>query len=889
MALAPGTRLGPYEVVAPLGEGGMGEVYRATDTRLGRTVALKVLGADTVRDPAARERFEREARLIARLQHPHICVLHDVGVEGDTPYLVMELLAGETLDARLIKGHLPLDDALVIGAQIAQALDAAHRQGIAHRDLKPANVMLVKGASRTDAKLLDFGVARPVDAAARAGQDADDATGVTGATTAAVLTDRHTLVGTLPYMAPEQLAGQPADARTDLWALGCVLYEMLTGTRPFAGKTTASLMAAILEQPAPPLADRAPLTPPLIDHLVRRCLEKDPEHRWQSARDVALELDWARGATSGDLLRAAPPALTTRRGLLFAAGGALAAGIGGWMFGRRTADRADGAFDAPTILTLTPPAGMVFAGQGLALSPDGRALATIVNQDGTRRLLIRRFDEAEFRELPNTIGAEYPVFSPDGEWLLFWAADRLSKVPVAGGPAQVVTTCTYRYGATWLPGRIVFASNDSPDLLVVPDSGGTPTSLVSASAFDGQPLRWPRALRDGKTLVFTTFGGALELTRLAAFDLDTGSGRVLGPGTHAVPLASSVVAYSKDGLLHTATIGAGAAALDEPQATAHSLLSNSGGMASLDCQGRTVAWHRGENLLRQVVTEYDRAGRRTVRSQAQRALGTWISPVSPDGRYFATAVFMGLDEIIVTEIDSGSSTRVAVSGRPRSPAWSTDGRTLYFTDTSTGTVFAQRLFSDARPVQLARYATGEGLALLALSDSRLLIANRLAGSADVRVEIVGLGGDNTRQVAFDIPTSVGVSPRLMLSPDAGYVLYYEGDTSRAALRARHVNRLDQWVQLAAGVGMPIGWGTRGVYTVLNNVVHELPVTVQGSELVAGTARPLFEIGPNVVSLGTTAAIRMRRDGESFVAIESADGRPDEIVVMLNGAQALRRA
>ncbi len=619
--------------------------------------------------------------------------------------------------------------------------------------------MLVKGASRTDAKLLDFGVARPVDAAARAGHDTDDATGVTGATTAAVLTDRHTLVGTLPYMAPEQLAGQPADARTDLWALGCVLYEMLTGSRPFAGKTTASLMAAILEQPAPPLADRAPLTPPLIDHLVRRCLEKDPEHRWQSARDVALELDWARGAASGDLLRAAPPALTSRRGLLLAAGGALAAGIGGWMFGRRAVDRADGAFDAPTILTLTPPAGMVFAGQGLALSPDGRALATIANLDGTRRLLIRRFDEAEFRELPNTIGAEYPVFSPDGEWLLFWAADRLSKVPVAGGPAQVVTTCTYRYGATWLPGRIVFASNDSPDLLVVPDSGGTPASFVSAAAFNGQSLRWPRALRDGKTLVFTTFGGSLELTRLAAFDLDTGSGRVLGPGTHAVPVASGVVAYSKDGLLHTATVGADAATLGEPQATAHSLRSNPGGMASNRLpgpHGRLAPWRQPASTSCHGVR---RAGQRTVRSQAQRALGTWISPVSPDGRYFATAAFMGLDEIIVTEIDSGSSTRVAVSGRPRTPAWSTDGRTLYFTDTSTGTVLAQRLFSDARPVE-----------------------------------------------------------------------------SR-------------------------GW-------------HRSVV---------------FEIGPNVVALGTTAAIRMRRDGESFVAIESADGRPDEIVVMLNGAQALRRA
>src|SRR5512139_4089895 len=280
MTVAPGTRLGPYEILAPLGAGGMGEVHRARDTRLGRDVAIKVLPAHLSANPEVRARFEREARAISQLTHPHICTLYDIGRQDDLDYLVMEYLEGETLAVRLEKGSLPTGEVTRYGIEIASALDRAHRSGIIHRDLKPANVMLTKAG----AKLMDFGLARPTVLTSGAIAPTDSPT------VSRPLTGEGTIVGTLQYMAPEQLEGKEADARTDLWALGCVQYEMATGTRAFAGTSQASLIAAILKEAPRPLPELQPVTPAALDRIVRQCLEKDPDERWQSAHDVASEL-----------------------------------------------------------------------------------------------------------------------------------------------------------------------------------------------------------------------------------------------------------------------------------------------------------------------------------------------------------------------------------------------------------------------------------------------------------------------------------------------------------------------------------------------------------------------------------------------------------------------
>jgi serine/threonine protein kinase len=315
MALAAGTRLGPYEIVAPLGAGGMGEVYRARDTRLDRSVAIKILPPAIADSAEHRARFEREARAIAALNHPHICTLHDVGEANGATFLVMEHVAGETLAQRLKKGPVPLDQTLRIGIDIADALQAAHRQGIVHRDLKPGNVMLTTGG----AKLLDFGLARltaPNERAAVAGLET---------TTEERLTGRGLIVGTLPYMAPEQVEGREADARTDLWALGAILYEMLTGRAAFEGASSASLIGAILEREPAPVCTSQPLTPPGLDRLVRKCLAKQPDARWQSAADVADELRWiASGSGAGVVAR--PSRRIWRRWLPLLAVGVLVVG-----------------------------------------------------------------------------------------------------------------------------------------------------------------------------------------------------------------------------------------------------------------------------------------------------------------------------------------------------------------------------------------------------------------------------------------------------------------------------------------------------------------------------------------------------------------------------------
>src|SRR5271163_919745 len=282
MPLSPGTRLGPYEILDPIGAGGMGEVYRARDTRLDRTVAIKILPAHLSSDPVRKQRFEREAKTISSLNHPHICVLHDVGQQDGIDYLVMECIEGESLAKRLEKGPLPLDQVLRMGMQIADALDKAHRSGVVHRDLKPGNIMLTP----TGAKLLDFGLAKataPLSSAAT----------LTAATRNSPVTEQGTIVGTFQYMSPEQIEGRELDGRSDIFSFGAVLYEMLTGQRAFSGKSALSVASAIVEREPVPLRELRPLTPPALDHAIRRCLEKDPEQRWQTARDLAIELRWA--------------------------------------------------------------------------------------------------------------------------------------------------------------------------------------------------------------------------------------------------------------------------------------------------------------------------------------------------------------------------------------------------------------------------------------------------------------------------------------------------------------------------------------------------------------------------------------------------------------------
>ncbi len=515
-----GQTISHYRIIEKLGQGGMGEVYLAKDTRLNRSVALKVLPANVSADPERRARFAREAKTIGGLNHPHICTLHDLGEHDGITYLVMEHLTGKTLAQCLENGPLPLDQALEAGAQLAEALSAAHRQGIIHRDLKPSNVMFTKASPGAQhVKLLDFGLAK-----LKAHGEQPAAASLESATTrTAPVTSEGAIVGTLPYMAPEQVEGREADARTDLWALGAILYEMVTGKRPFEGSSAASLIGSIMSAEPPAMATRQPLTPPALDRLVRRCLAKDREARWQAASDVADELRWiaverSQGPEPGNGRVVAPPSARRRlqRALMFAAAFIAVALVTVALTLYLAGDLAPSSRGLQYRLIDARPAEHL---QGvsttrnrpirtsLALTPDGRRVVFIGNSGTRRQLYVRNFDAPEAKPLPGTEGAGMFFLSPDGQWVAFWALNWLKKVPLEGGgpPSDIapVQTAQIPYGASWGDdGMIVFSRSQNSGLWRVSSQGGTPELLT-------QPIpgeythRLPHVLPGSRGVLFT--------------------------------------------------------------------------------------------------------------------------------------------------------------------------------------------------------------------------------------------------------------------------------------------------------------------------------------------------------------------------------------------------
>jgi Tol biopolymer transport system component len=499
MPLNPGTKLGPYEIQSPLGAGGMGEVYRAKDTRLERAVAIKILPAQVSSDPVRKQRFEREARTISNLNHPNICTLHDIGSQDGVDYLVMECVEGETLAKRLEKGPLPLDQVLKYGAQIADALDKAHRAGIVHRDLKPGNIMLTAAG----AKLLDFGLAKPATPLV---------SGVTltaAATQTTPVTQEGTVVGTFQYMSPEQVEGKDLDGRSDIFSLGAVLYEMLTGQRAFQGKSQLSVASAILEKEPAPLSAIKPMTPPALEHAIRRCVAKEPEERWQTARDLSLELKWIAepGALPRVGVRAARSVAKRELAMVAALVAAAATAIVfGVLYARRPAEE---KMVAKAYIKPMPNSSLIYSGTaaGFALSPDGRTLAYVATTpDGKSALWVRPIDSGQAQILAGTDGATYPFWSPDSRFIAFFAGGKLKKIEPAGGPAFVICNASDGRGGSWnREGDILFAPSVSASIYRVSATGGAISPITTLDASKGETThRWPYFLPDGRHFLYFT-------------------------------------------------------------------------------------------------------------------------------------------------------------------------------------------------------------------------------------------------------------------------------------------------------------------------------------------------------------------------------------------------
>ena len=538
MAVAAGMKLGPYEIQSPLGAGGMGEVYRAKDTRLDRTVAVKVLASHLSSSPELKQRMEREARAISALNHPNICHLYDIGSQDNTDYLVMEFLEGETLAERLRKGALPLNETLKIGIAVAEALSAAHRQGIVHRDLKPANVMLTKSG----AKLMDFGLAKSATTGTAAGVSTapllSAARTVSQASPVSPLTTAGTLIGTIQYMSPEQIEGKEADARSDLFALGAVLYEMTTGARPFEGKSQISVASAILEKEPEPISAVQPLTPPGFEHVVTACLAKNPDDRFQTAHDVVLQLKWI--AQSGT----PPPRSQEKVGgknalSAWAIAGALALLLIAFVLWWRASrvPQQTTYFSAP----------LTFAARSVAVAPNGHTVAIAGHKESDRNNVLWIYEPGsqDAISLANTEGANFPFWSPDGGSIAFFANGKLKKLSLAGGPVQTLCDASTGRGGAWnKDGVILFTPSGTlgVGLYKISAAGGTATQVtVPDKNLSEDSHRWPVFLPDGVHYLYSAINlsGRTDLYSIYVGSLNSNEKRLVvkakGNAAYAAP------------------------------------------------------------------------------------------------------------------------------------------------------------------------------------------------------------------------------------------------------------------------------------------------------------------------------------------------------------------
>ncbi|HLE57355.1 MAG TPA: protein kinase, partial [Rhodothermia bacterium] len=538
--LRSGAKLGPYQIEKPLGSGGMGDVYLATDTRLQRQVAIKVLPPEFSEDAQLKARFQREAKTISQLSYPNICPLFDVGEQEGLDFLVMEYLEGETLADK--KGPLPIPQVLKIGIQIAEALAAAHRQGIVHRDLKPGNVMITKSGT---VKLVDFGLAKEVGAIATKTRGSDEKP----------LTDEGVIVGTLAYMAPEQIERGEADARTDIFALGAMLYEMLTGKSAFAAKTQASLISAIMHDTPSPIAAMQPLVPAAVDRLVSTCLAKDPDQRWQSVGDVKRELQWM--AEGADVPTGAAPRSVWSRVLPWAVAGIFGVALVSAFLVRFWSGpwRSASTLSTRTTLSLSRDNSLTIGG-GIAISPDGRTLAFAASTDEGSRLYVRRLDEWEPRAVPLTESASGPFFSPDSRWIGFLRGGSLEKVPVTGGPPQLIYKVGSGFGllsgGRWRhDGTIIFGAFPQMGLWRVSSEGGTPQLITRPSEGRGVLYILPEPLPGDKGILFTVQQPGRTGTSIAVLAPGAEKPRILvESASHPRYLPTGHLVYVADRHLH---------------------------------------------------------------------------------------------------------------------------------------------------------------------------------------------------------------------------------------------------------------------------------------------------------------------------------------------------
>ena len=889
MALTSGARLGPYEIVCPLGAGGMGEVYRARDTRLERTVAIKILPAQFSSDPLRKQRFEREAKTISSLNHPNICVLFDVGHQDGTDYLVMECVEGDTLAKRLEKGPLALDQVLKFGAQIADGLDKAHRSGVVHRDLKPGNIMLTP----TCAKLLDFGLAKP------AAPLANTITLTAAVTQSTPMTEQGAIVGTFQYMSPEQIEGKELDGRSDIFSLGAVLYEMLTGQRAFPGKSQLSVASAILEKEASPISSIKPMTPPALDHAIKKCLAKVPDERWQSASDLASELKWiAEGGsqvTSGTGDAAKKIRARWRGALLWGVVSVLLATITGLAIWNLKPSPFP-PLVSRTVITLPP--GQRLAGldqPAVALAPDGLHLAYVAVQGGIQQIYLRAMDSLEARPIPGTEGATAPFFSPDCQWLGFFAGNKLKKVSMSGGAVQTLGDAAFSGGASWSRGgMIAFAPAWASVLRQVSDGGGAPQLLTR---FEKGEInhRWPEFLPGGKAVLFAAAEASFDWTNAqVAVQADgTGERRNLIQG-------ATYPRYSPSGHLLYAQGGGLMAVPFDPQrlevmgaavpVVEGVLLSRNTGAAqySFSGNGSLVYVTGGVQEDRRRLVWVNRNGAEQPVAAPARAF--MFVRLSPDARRVAASIAEQDVQVWLHDLSRETLTRFTFEGnRNLNSVWTPDGKRIAFNSNKEGP--PQRIFWQLADGSggLERLANGE-YAQVPMSwspDGKLLAFMENNPTTGYDIWVLRLA-DRKAQPFLRTPFNESV-PRF--SPDGHWLAYISNESGRYEVYVQpYPGPGGKW-QISTEGGTEPAWNSNGqeLFYRSGDRMMAVEIATQPS-FTAGKPRVLFE-GRYVPTPATSPNYDVSRDGQRFLMLKPSEqeaSAPTQINVVLNWFEELKR-
>jgi eukaryotic-like serine/threonine-protein kinase len=879
MGLSSRTKLGPYEIGVPLGSGGMGEVYRARDTRLDRSVAIKILPPHLADKADASERFEREARTISSLNHPNICQLHDVGTHDGVRYIVMELLEGETLAERLRRGPLPMEQVLRYGAEIATGLQAAHRCGVVHRDLKPGNIMLTKSG----AKLMDFGLAKGMTSPKAV---SSELTATLTSSHATPLTQQGTIVGTFQYMAPEQVEGKEADARSDIFSFGAVLYEMVCGKRAFEGKTMVSVAASILDKDPEPIRTLQPLTPASLERAIKKCLAKDPDERWQSAGDLASELKWIAEGSGSGLPAVAKPA--PARGIqvsewlawMFLSMAVIAIVVLSLVLGF------SGGNKAVVRTQIAAPEKLQFNfvgdnGGPPVISPDGKNIVFAARSDGKNQLFVRALDKLTPEPIAGTEKASFPFWSPDSRSIAFFADGKLKRTDIAGGAALTICDAPVGRGGSWSTnGAIVFSPRFTEALFQVPATGGTPTPVTTLSD-KFTTHRWPWFLPDGRHFLYLAANHAETSTANTAVfwaSLDGKENKFLFASPSNAIYAFGHLLYVRDNTLMAQPFDGSSGKFNGEAVALSGDVQVDGTVwrGTFDASNTgTLIYQPGTTAAGMRLTWFDRSGKELAAIPGQESY--YQVELSPDDKKAAITIGDPAGVIWIYDLAHNSRSRFTFgNGTYSSAIWSKDAKQIAYLAGDPANVYNRDIVVKAadgsgNERKLVNLGSTQSLQQVLddwSPDGRYLIYDlgTIGQKTGVDIWVLPLFGDSK---PFPYIAGPGDQAFGQFSPDGKWVAYNSNETGREEIYVAPFPWTGAKWQVSSAGGIRARWRRDG-----KEIIFQVPGTgrmmsvetnTHGSSFEFGEVRTLFE-GYNFSPSNASAQWALSGDGQRMLNI-----------------------